>query len=72
VAVRVRVDRQSCQSSGRCVAAAPEAFAFDAERLAAVAPGAAALPPERACEIARACPALAIEVLGEDGEPIDF
>jgi ferredoxin len=71
VAVRLRVDRQSCQSSGRCVAAAPEAFAFDAERLAEVRPG-AALARQRALEIARACPALAIEVLGEDGEPLEF
>jgi len=72
VGVRVRVDRDSCQSSGRCVAAAPETFGFDAERLAEVPPGAAELEPARAREIALACPALAIEVLGEDGEPIDL
>jgi ferredoxin len=72
VGVRVRVDRQSCQSSGRCVAAAPEAFAFDAEHLAALVPGAPALARERALAIARGCPALAIEVLGEDGAPLDF
>jgi ferredoxin len=72
VTVRVRVDRDSCQSSGRCVAAAPETFAFDADRLAEVGPGAAALTPERAREIALGCPALAIEVLGDDGEPIEL
>ncbi len=70
--VRVRVDRQSCQSSGRCVGAAPATFGFDADRLARVEPGAGELPLERALEIARGCPALAIEVLGEDGEPVEL
>jgi hypothetical protein len=54
------------------VAAAPETFAFDADRLAEVGPGAAALTPERAREIALGCPALAIEVLGDDGEPVEL
>jgi ferredoxin len=70
--IRVRVDRESCQSSGRCLAAAPEAFAFDRERLAEATPGAAALPLERALEIARACPALAIELFDVDGAPIEL
>jgi ferredoxin len=63
VAPRIRVDRQSCQSSGRCVAAAPAAFAFDADRLAYATPAADALPAAEAREIADACPALAIELL---------
>jgi ferredoxin len=72
VGVRVRIDRQGCQSSGRCLAAAPEAFAFDAERLAQPTAGAAALSLERAVEIARGCPALAIEVYDERGELVDL
>jgi ferredoxin len=70
--LRIRVDPQSCQSSGRCLAASPEAFAFDRERLAAPTAAAAGLPLERALEIARACPALAIEVLDADGRPIEL
>jgi ferredoxin len=72
MAIRVRVDPDSCQSSGRCVAAAPEAFAFDADRLARAGSGAAELPLERAREIARGCPALAIEVFDAAGELVDF
>lgn len=70
--IRVRVDPLSCQSSGRCLAAAPEAFAFDRERLAEATPAAAALPLERALEIARACPALAIELADAEGTPIEL
>jgi ferredoxin len=69
---RLQVDRTSCQSSGRCVAAAPERFELDEERLARLRAGGPALPLEVALEIARNCPALAIEVFGEDGRPIDF
>jgi ferredoxin len=72
VPIRIRVDPQSCQSSGRCLAAAPEAFAFDAERLATPTSAAAELPRERALEIARACPALAIELFEADGRPIEL
>jgi len=72
VAARIRVDRDSCQSSGRCVGAAPEAFVLDADRLARATPAAASLPYERALEIARACPALAIELLDERGDPVDL
>ena len=72
MAIRVRVDRQSCQSSGRCLAAAPEAFALDAERLAAATQAASSLPLARALEIARGCPALAIEVLDESGALVEL
>jgi ferredoxin len=71
MAVRVRVDRQSCQSSGRCLAAAPEAFALDADRLARPTAAASDLPLARALEIARGCPALAIEVFDERGDAVD-
>jgi ferredoxin len=69
---RLRVDRASCQSSGRCIAAAPAVFGFDADRLAELRAGAPALPLAEALGIARGCPALAIDVLGEDGEPVDL
>ena len=66
--VRVTVDKQSCQSSGRCVHAAPGAFALDADHLAEVRPGASALSEEELLAIARACPALAIHVFDAWGE----
>ena len=70
--MRVRVDRNGCMSSGRCIAAAPEVFAFDADRLARAAEGETALALDDALAIARGCPALAIDVLDEDGEPVDL
>ncbi len=68
----LRIDKQSCQSSGRCVGAAPGAFALDADHLAEVLPGAAALADEQALSIARGCPALAIHVFEEDGEEVEL
>jgi ferredoxin len=65
---RVSVDKQSCQSSGRCVRAAPGAFALDADHLAEVLPGAADLSDDAQLAIARACPALAIHVFDARGE----
>jgi ferredoxin len=70
--IRVRVDRESCQSSGRCLTAAPEAFTFDGDRLAETTPGAGRLSLEEAREIARGCPALAIEVFDERGELVEL
>ena len=72
MAIQLRVDRESCQSSGRCLAAAPEAFALDGDRLAGATPAASALPLARALEIARGCPALAIEVLDESGAVVEL
>ena len=69
---RVRIEKESCQSSGRCVNAAPEAFALDADHLAELQPGIGALAPERLLEIARNCPAFAILVFDEKGEEVDL
>ena len=68
MAYRPRIDKQSCQSSGRCVRAAPGAFALDADHLAEVGPGASALSEDELLAIARACPALAIHVFDARGE----
>jgi ferredoxin len=70
--VRIRVDSNGCLSSGRCVAAAPEVFSFDADRLARAAAGAISLALEDAVAIARGCPAQVIDVLDEDGEPLEL
>lgn len=71
MACRAIVDKESCQSSGRCVEAAAEAFRFDADHLAEALPG-AGLERSELLAIARACPAIAIRVLDEDGSELDF
>ena len=60
MACRAVIDKQSCQSSQRCVLAESDGFGLDSDQLGAVLPGAARLPRERPVEIARACPGLAI------------
>lgn len=72
MAVRVRVDKHSCQSSGRCVREAPEGFRHDGDHLGEPLPEAGSLPLERLRAIARACPALAINLEDDAGRPLDF
>lgn len=71
MAYAVRIDKNSCQSAGNCVDAAPEAFAFDADGLGDAGPAAGQLPRARLLEIARRCPALAISILDEAGNELD-
>ena len=68
---QVRIDKNSCQSAGNCVDAAPEAFGFDDDGLGDVGPAAGRLARERLLEIARRCPALAISIFDEAGNEID-
>jgi ferredoxin len=70
--LRVRIDKNSCQSSGNCLETAPGSFRFDEDGLAEPAPGAESLPRARLLEIARRCPALAIAIFDESGREIDF
>jgi ferredoxin len=72
MSIRVEVDQRSCQSSGRCVAAAPGGFALDADHLARALAGVSQLDRRTLCEIARNCPALAIRLFEASGEEIDF
>jgi ferredoxin len=65
------MDKQSCQSAGNCVDAAPEAFGFDADGLGDAGPRAGELPRARLLEIARRCPAFAITIFDESGNEID-
>lgn len=71
MAHRVEIDKQSCQSSGNCVNAVPEAFGIDADALGDVLPGASEQPLERLLEAARRCPAFAISVRDADGNEIE-
>ena len=71
--LRARLDKQSRQSSGRCLRAAPEVFGWDADGLAHMEGKASQLPEARLVAIARDCPAMAI-VLLDDAEidPFDL
>ena len=66
----VRIDKQGCLSSGRCVSAAPEAFGWDEDHLADVRPAAASLSRDGLVAIARNCPSLSITVLDENQNEI--
>ena len=70
--MRIQIDKQSCQSSGRCVRAAPGAFAPDADHLAEALPGARKLSDAEQLAIARGCPALAIHVFDASGEEVEL
>ncbi len=67
----VKIDKQSCQSSGNCVDLAPEGFAWDEDDLGDVREGAAELSLERLGEVARRCPALAISIYDADGNEVE-
>jgi ferredoxin len=72
VGYRPRVDKHSCQSSGRCLAAAPAAFRWDADSLAEPVPGAPLPDDATLLQIARDCPALAISLHDEGGREVDL
>jgi ferredoxin len=69
---RVTVDKTACLSAGRCVDDEPEAFAFDANELSEALPGSRNLSDEDLLRVARNCPAGAIELVDEDGSPIEL
>ena len=65
---RVRIDRDECMGAGKCVTAAPLAFALDQpDELAAVLPGVEDLDTTRLQSIIDECPAQAIS--WAEGEP---
>ena len=68
MALTVRIDKDQCISSGKCMGDAPEAFSFDDDELAQAAPDAGTLDRARLLAIARNCPGQAITVIDEDGE----
>lgn len=70
MALHVKIDKHSCQSSGNCVDALPDAFGIDDDSLGDVLPGASEAPLERLREVARRCPALAITIADEQGNEI--
>ncbi len=69
--LRAEVDENTCISSGKCVADAPESFVFDDDEIAHAIDGAQGLDRERLIAIGRACPSGAISVFDGD-QPIDL
>ena len=67
----VKIDKQSCASSGRCAQAAPKGFVMDDDYLGSVQPAAGEIPLDQLIQIAKNCPTLAITLLDENGEEID-
>jgi len=63
------VDREKCISAGSCVAVAPEVFELDAEGKAIIK-SATGASDETIIDAAKACPTLAITIIGEDGKQI--
>jgi ferredoxin len=68
----VSIDRDSCMSSGNCVADSPTAFDFDDDDIAIVTAAAAEVPDDRLLRVARNCPAGAIVVRDPAGNEIDL
>ncbi|QMW65829.1 (4Fe-4S)-binding protein [Mumia sp. ZJ1417] len=68
MAYRVEVDQDLCMSSGKCVADAPQVFAFDEDEIAEVRAEPGEVSDEKLVEIARNCPSGAIRLLEGDRE----
>jgi ferredoxin len=66
----VRIDRESCISSGNCIKVAPGLFDLDEESIVVFASGAADEPADRVVEACRVCPVEALRVRGASGEEI--
>lgn len=67
----VKVDSDTCMSTGNCVRAAPQAFDFNDDDVSVPQPGTADLPDDKLVQIARGCPVGAIHLFGEGEEEID-
>ena len=72
MAYTVKVDRDTCISTGNCVRAAPTGFSFDEDDVSEPQPGVAELPDEKLVQVARGCPVGAIHLYGEDGEEVQL
>lgn len=67
----VRVDKDLCISSGKCVADFPRAFRFDDDEISEATENASSLTDDEMVEAARNCPSGAIAVLDEQGDEVD-
>lgn len=65
---RIKIDPLACEGAGRCRKLAPRTFKIVNGQARVVHP--AGDPVEAIVEAARRCPAQAIAVLGDDGQPL--
>ncbi|MGY1666432.1 ferredoxin [Geodermatophilus sp. SYSU D00696] len=72
MAYTVSVDKDTCLSSGRCVADAPAAFRFDDDELAEPVEPQPRADDDLLLAVARACPSAAIAVQDPAGRPVDL
>jgi ferredoxin len=72
VAHTIKIDKQLCLGSGRCIDELPRAFAESTDGLAEPTPLATGTPLPRLLEAARLCPGVAITVYDEGGAEIDL
>lgn len=70
MAYTVKVDGDTCISTGNCVRAAPTGFAFTDDDVSEPQPGVAELSDEKLIQIARGCPVGAIHLYDEAGEEV--
>lgn len=63
MSLRVRIDREECMGAGKCVTAAPLAFALDPDDLAVARPGVADLDEDRLAHIVDDCPSQALSLV---------
>ena len=72
MSLRLRIDNDSCVSSGKCVADHPDAFGFDDDELAVALTASSGLSDETKMKAARRCPSGAILLFDALGEPVEI
>jgi ferredoxin len=68
----VKIDADTCISTGNCVRAAPTGFAFGDDDVSQPQPAAAELAAEKLVQVARGCPVGAIHLFTDDGEEVEL
>jgi ferredoxin len=68
----VKVDAETCISTGNCVRTAPTGFAFGDDDVSQPQPAVAELGAEKLVQVARGCPVGAIHLFDENGEEVDL
>ena len=69
-AVKVRLHRNCCISTGACVKAAPEVFRLDSRQLVSFVEPAVEIDEDRLVDACQFCPVGALEALAGDGEKL--
>lgn len=69
-AVKVRLHRDGCISTGACVKAAPEVFRLDSRQLVSFVEPAVEIDADRLIDACQFCPVGALEALAGDGEKL--